>query len=253
MQRHRFFAAASNVEEGRITLDADESHHLTRVLRLSEGDDVFVLNGEGREWECEIIKAGKNSVELTIRRELLNTVESPLDLTLAQALIKGDKFDLVVQKSVEMGVTRIVPLITEHCEIRRAEEKIEHRLQRWRRIAMESVKQCGRRKLPEITDPLRFDKFCEVAGEHKLIFNEKGGRTLREISAQLNKANGQVNGQVNGLTLCVAPEGGWSEAEIEMAEANKFLFVHLGPRILRTETAAIAAVAISQHLFGDIP
>ena len=252
MQRHRFFAAASNIQDGRIRLDADESHHLTRVLRLSEGGHVFVLNGEGREWECEIIKAGKNSVELTIRRELLNPVESPLDLTLAQALIKGDKFDLVVQKSVEMGVTRIIPLITEHCEIRRAEEKIEHRLQRWRRIAMEAVKQCGRRKLPEITEPLRFDKFCEVAGEHNLIFNEKGGRTLREISAQLNGGNG-VNGQVNRLTLCVAPEGGWSEAEIEMAEANKFLFAHLGPRILRTETAAIAAVAISQHLFGDIP
>ncbi len=249
MQRHRFFAAASNVQEGRITLDADESHHLTRVLRLSEGDDVFVLNGEGREWECEIIKAGKNSVELTIRRELLNTVESPLDLTLAQALIKGDKFDLVVQKSVELGVTRIVPLITEHCEIRRAEEKIEHRLQRWRRIAMESVKQCGRRKIPEITEPLRFDKFCEVAGEHNLIFNEKGGRTLREISAQLNK----LDRQLDRLALCIAPEGGWSEAEIKMAEANKFLFAHLGPRILRTETAAIAAVAISQHLFGDIP
>jgi 16S rRNA (uracil1498-N3)-methyltransferase len=249
MQRHRFYALKSQISISAITLDGDESHHLSRALRLTKGDHVFVFDGEGNEWECEIVAVGKREANLNILRPLTEEVESPLRLTLAQALIKGDKFDWVVQKATELGVTRIVPLLTDHSEIRlnkpRAEDKAEGRLQRWRRVSLEAVKQSGRRRLVEITEPTTFPDFCQSnAAHHNLIFSERGGRPLREVAIELYR--------VNQLGLCVGSEGGWSEAELQTAAAHNFIPIHLGARILRTETAATAAVTLAQHLFGDL-
>ncbi|MGH9799843.1 MAG: RsmE family RNA methyltransferase, partial [Blastocatellia bacterium] len=144
----------------------------------------------------------------------------------------------------ELGVTRIVPLITDHSDIKRAEERTEQKLERWRRISLEALKQCGRRRLVEISEPVSFAGFCESAAAPSVIFSERGGRSLREVAASLN--------QPNQLNICIASEGGWSDAELQKAEKNNFIAVHLGQRILRTETAAIAAVALTQHLFGDL-
>lgn len=244
MQRHRFFAPASQISNSKITLLADEAHHLARVLRLGVGQKVFSFDGEGSEWECEIVQVGKRETELSILRRITDVVESPLDLTLAQALIKGDKFDFVVQKATELGITRIVPLTTDHSDVKRAEERAEQKLERWRRISLEALKQCGRRRLVEISEPISFTRFCEFGSSPCLIFSERGGKTLREVAADLN--------QPDRLILCVASEGGWSDAELQTAEAKNFIPVHLGQRILRTETAAIAAVTLAQHLFGDL-
>ncbi|MEP7338548.1 MAG: 16S rRNA (uracil(1498)-N(3))-methyltransferase [Acidobacteriota bacterium] len=246
MQRHRFHALKSQISDSQIVLEGDEAHHLSRVLRLDAGDHVFVFDGEGSEWECEIASVGKRETGLTILRQLTGEVESPLRLTLAQALIKGDKFDWVVQKATELGVTRIVPLITDHSDVKfgkaRAEERVENRLQRWRRISLEALKQSGRQRLVEIVEPISFTDFCEsnLTGNN-LIFSERGGRRLRDITAELTE-----------ISVCIASEGGWSERELQTAEANQFIAVHLGARILRTETAAIAAVTLAQHLFGDL-
>ena len=246
MQRHRFYALKNQISDSQITLDGDEAHHLARVLRLSEGDHVFVFDGEGSEWECEITSVGKRESGLAILRQLDNRVESPLNLTLAQALIKGDKFDWVVQKATELGVTRIVPLLTEHSDVKmgkaRAEERAENRLQRWRRISMEALKQSGRRHLVEIVEPIRFADFCESSATGtNLIFSERGGRRLHEMTNNLMP-----------VSLSIASEGGWSERELQAAEASNFIAVHLGARILRTETAAVAAVTLAQYLFGDL-
>jgi len=249
MQRHRFYATKSQISNSAITLDGDESHHLSRVLRLKQGDHVFVFDGEGNEWECEIAGVSKREADLNVLRQLTEEVDSPLKLTLAQALVKGDKFDWVVQKTTELGVTRIVPLLTDHSETKlnkpRAEDKAEGRLQRWRRISLEAVKQSGRRRLVEIAEPTPFPDFCQSnAAHHNLIFSERGGHPLREVAIELYR--------VNQLNLCVGSEGGWSEAELQSAAAHHFTPIHLGARILRTETAAIAAVALAQHLFGDL-
>lgn len=245
MQRHRFYASPVQFTASSVRLDADEAHHLVRVLRLKEGARVFVFDGGGAEWEAEIARVGKRDVELKLLAPLTDLVESPLRLTLAQALIKSDKFDWVVQKATELGVTRIAPLITEHGDIRRIDERAEQKLQRWQRIALEAVKQCGRRRLVEIVAPLSFADFCEGATvERNLIFSERGGRSLREVAAEWE--------QTNQLNLCVASEGGWSEGELQKAAASGFVPVHLGSRVLRTETAAITAVALAQHLFGDL-
>jgi 16S rRNA (uracil1498-N3)-methyltransferase len=182
---------------------------------------------------------------LNLLRRLDDVGESPLRLTLAQALIKGDKFDWVIQKTTELGVTRIVPLVTDHCDIKRSEERTGQRMQRWRRISLEALKQCGRRKLVEICEPAAFDDFCEAAArEACLIFSERGGESVAEVSAKF--------GDLNQLTICVASEGGWSESELRKAESCGFTPVSLGSRILRTETAAIAAVSLAQHIFGDM-
>ncbi|HKQ75481.1 MAG TPA: 16S rRNA (uracil(1498)-N(3))-methyltransferase [Blastocatellia bacterium] len=245
MQRHRFYASPSSFSESSVTLDAEESHHLTRVLRLGEGARVFIFDGEGAEYECEVARVAKREVELNLLRRLDDVVESPLQTTLAQALIKGDKFDWVIQKATELGVTRIVPLVTDHCDIKRAEERAEQRLQRRRRISLEALKQCGRRRLVEICEPAPFDDFCDSADHSvRLIFSECGGESLGEVSAKLQ--------DVKQLSLWVASEGGWSERELLKAESSGFTPVNLGSRILRTETAAIVAVTLAQHLFGDL-
>jgi 16S rRNA (uracil1498-N3)-methyltransferase len=243
MQRHRFYATPPQFDRSTITLDSDESHHLSRVLRLGVGARVFVFDGLGNEWECEVARVNRGAVELNLIRRLDDVVESPLNLTLAQALIKGDKFDWVVQKATELGVTRLVPLITDHSAP--AGDSAGRRLERWRRIAHEAVKQCGRRSLVKITDTINFEDFCQTeAGKNNLIFSERGGLNLSDVAAKL--------GCISELSLSVAPEGGWSDSEIQLGERSGFIPVHLGSRILRTETAAIAAVSLSQHLFGDM-
>ncbi len=242
MQRHRFYATPTQINGTQITLAAGEAHHLARVLRLALGARVYAFDGCGNEYLCEIAQLDKHAAVLSILEPLTDTVESPLQLTLAQALIKGDKFDWVVQKATELGVTRIVPLITEHSEIKRAEERAESKLQRWRRIALEAVKQCGRRRLVEIAEPLAWPQFCSAdASELKLIFSERGGQRLRALPSA-----------ATSVTLAVAAEGGWSEAELAAATQHGFVPVYLGARILRTETAAIAGVALIQQLFGDL-
>ncbi len=245
MQRHRFYASPSQISLPRITLSLDESHHLIRVLRLTAGARVFVFDGEGSEYECEVVAPDRRAAELAVIAQCDKEVESPLQITLAQALIKQDKFDWVVQKATELGVTRIVPLATEHSDVRLMEDRAPERLQRWRRISLEAVKQCGRRRLVEISAPLSFAKFAEAASDQmKLIFSERDGRSLREIAAQIQS--------LSTLSLAIAPEGGWSETELKLAADYDFIPIQLGLRVLRTETAAIAAVTLAQHLFGDL-
>lgn len=240
MQRHRFFAPPSSVFDSHIILDPEESHHLVRVLRLLPGATVFVFDGNGSEYECQVSRVHKNAVELNVIARLSNEIESPLQLTLGQSLIKGDKFDWVIQKATELGVTRIVPLITEHCEVRKGEGR-ELRLQRWRRIALEATKQCGRRKIVEIEQAQSFEQFCAAeTSSLKFLFTERGGNRLPDASHH------------HSLTLAIGPEGGWSEKEMLLSGVCGFQATFLGARTLRTETAAVAAVSLVQYLFGDL-
>ena len=249
MQRHRFYAAPEQFSDSRLQLDNDQSNHLWRVLRLREGARVFVFDGLGEEWECRVLSAGKDGAELEIIQPLTTVVESPLQITLAQALIKSDRFDWVVQKSTELGVARIIPLITIHSSILRAEERGKKQLERWQRISLEALKQCGRRKLVEIREPIYLATLCEniEAEAVNLLFSERGGRRLSEINEirESLPSNGRIN-------LMIAAEGGWSDQELQTAEAFHLIPVHLGARILRSETAAIVALGLVQSLFGDL-
>jgi len=235
----RFYAPAETFDERKITLSVEESKHLRDVLRLSEGAKVQVFDGAGKEFLCEIERIEKREAVLEIIKETAPTApESTLELTLAAALLKGEKFELVVQKSVELGVTRLVPLNT-----RRADTKLkdaEKRIERWRKIALEAAKQSGRAKLMPIDLPIDFEKFIAAADGTRILFAERGGASFSEIKL------------TEKITAVVGAEGGWEAAEVEAARASGFEIVTFGGRILRAETAAIAVAAILQNRFGDL-
>ena len=240
-----------------MRLAADEARHLRDVLRLQRGDEVYVFDGEGKEFQCEIENSGRDFAELRLIEEVAPArPESPLDLTLAVALLKGEKFDLVVQKATELGVTRILPVITERADVRlRDERDAAKRVTRWQRIALEAAKQSGRARVPEIALPIAFKSLAEArTGENAavfagdalwLIFSERDGHSLEEGIKQLPE-------RPRKIIALVGSEGGWTDDEIFSARDAKWKIVTLGGRTLRAETAAISIIALLQHLFGDL-
>jgi 16S rRNA (uracil1498-N3)-methyltransferase len=257
MTRRRFYAppSAFSVDEKSLTLSAEETRHARDVLRLQSGDEVFVFDGVGREFQCSVERIARTAAELSVIAEVEPArPESPLNLTLAIALLKGEKFDLVIQKTTELGVKRIVPLETERGDVRlRDGDSAQKRLTRWRRIALEAAKQTGRAYVPEIEAPLAFNLMLSSAGENKristkvtcLMFSERGGKSLSE-------ATNSFGLQRKEIVALVGPEGGWTDDEIELARESAWEIVTLGGRMLRAETAGIAVVALLQHRFGDL-
>ncbi len=233
----RFYVSPDNFNDLKIALSLEESKHLREVLRLRGGEEVHVFDGEGKEFLCIVAETGakKQSAILRILRETLPvSPESDLDLTLAVALLKGEKFDLVVQKAVELGVKKLVPILTKRADTKNS------RNERWEKIALEAAKQCGRATLLEIDDLIEFEDFIETADETKILFSERGGNGFSTIKADKK------------ITAVIGSEGGWEDSEIEAAQLNNFQIITLGGRILRAETAAVSIAAILQHRFGDL-
>jgi 16S rRNA (uracil1498-N3)-methyltransferase len=251
MTRRRFFAPANafNYESHTVTLNSDEARHLRDVLRLKPGDEVFVFDGAGKEFCCSIAKTSRDSAELEIRNEVTPArPESTLSLTLTVALLKGEKFDLVVQKATELGVMRVVPLITRYADIHlRDESDARKRVSRWQRIALESAKQSGRAIVPDVRLPVSLESFLKTPANNeslRLMFSERGGQSLSELV--------QSRSMAQTINVLVGSEGGWSDDEIEHARAAGFEIVTLAGRILRAETAAIVTTALLQHIYGDL-
>lgn len=246
MTLHRFYASPESIRGTDLVLDHEESHHLRRVLRLREGDRVVAFDGTGREYLCRVERAADDRVLLRILKEDQPPVESPLHIRLAQAVIKGEKFDWVVQKATELGVTEIVPLITDHCDpwVHRWERS--DKLFRWRRIALEACKQCGRTRVPPVSDPIPVAEFLTRRSGVTVMAVERGGRPLASLEEAFRYDRPR---EVN---ILIGPEGGWSSRERELAEEVGARQVTLGPRILRTETAGIVLTGIVQYLWGDL-
>ena len=235
----RFYAPKENFGKEKVVLSAEETRHLRDVLRLRAQSEVQVFDGEGREFLCAVSEISKKETFLQIIEEIAPSApESDLDLTLAVALLKGEKFDLVVQKSVELGVCRLVPLNTKRADVKPKEADKKH--ERWQKIALEACKQSGRARLMKIEPPVEFEKFIKRAEGTKILFAERGGAGFSTIKA------GQK------ITALVGSEGGWDTSEIESAAAEGFQIITLRGRILRAETAAIAVSAILQNNFGDL-
>lgn len=253
MARRRFYAPpeAFTRDGGVVTLAGDEARHLRDVLRLKRGDEVFVFDGEGREHRCVIEDYGREGARLSVAAEVEPArPESALLLTLAVALLKGEKFDLVVQKATELGVTRIVPVMTKLADVRlRDEHDAPKRTARWQRIALEAAKQSGRARVPPVAGPVSFASFIEDAPagetEARLMFSERGGDSMSETMKLLHA-------EPEAVTALVGSEGGWTDEEITQALDAGWRVVTLGGRIMRAETAAIAIAALLQHLFGDL-
>lgn len=227
-----------------VKIDGDEGHHLRRVLRLGIGDEVNLFDGIGHEYRAEIVAVTGSTAEVKLVEELVDQVESPLKLTLVQGLIKGDKFDLVIQKAVELGVSRLQPLVSRYTDLQLSESRAEKRLERWQRIALEATKQCGRRELTEILPPINFNQLIQQVSSPVIFFAERGGQPLKDLFSTIKVAD--------RLTVVVGCEGGWHENERQLAKDSGFYLTTLGRRILRAETAGITAVALLQHLCGDL-
>lgn len=240
----RFYAPPENFKDGIIVLDFGESKHLRDVLRLRIGDEVSVFDGEGNEFSCSIKDIGKKETSLRILERLSQSKESCLDLKLAVSLLKGEKFDLVIQKACELGASEFVPLQTKRADVKLKDAKdIEKRIERWQRIALEAAKQCGRSKLPKIQKPIAFENFIKDQ-KNSILFSERGGESFESYVRD--------SGKLTNISAIIGPEGGWEDTELLKAKESGVRILTLKGRVMRAETAAIAITAILQHRFGDL-
>lgn len=223
-----------------VELTAEEAHHVGRVLRLGPGDRLSLFDGAGREWEAVIQAAPSGRIVARLDRERTEPVESPLELRLYQGLCRAERMDWLVQKGTEIGIAAFHPFPTARSERARADGK---RLERWRRIAVEAAKQCGRRRLPEIAPQ---DDLPEAgSGEGAALLLDPGPGSLALGNLLVEPAPGPVR-------LAVGPEGGFADDEIERWCAAGWRRAEIGPRTLRAETAGLVAAALILHAWGDL-
>jgi 16S rRNA (uracil1498-N3)-methyltransferase len=239
----RFYAHPRQFHRKVVTLDPEETFHLARVLRLGVGAKVEVCDGEGGNYTARVATLESRGATLHILKKLTPWGESPLSLILGIGLAKGETLDEAIRQATEMGVSRIIPFISERSE-RLPAERAEKRRGRWQRLARESVKSCQRSLLPQIEPPQDFAVALAGPEELKLIFweEERGGR-LNSFLMQPRPRD---------VRVLIGPEGGFSAAEAEQAVAAGFHVASLGPRRLKVATAALAAIALMQYAWGDL-
>jgi 16S rRNA (uracil1498-N3)-methyltransferase len=239
----RFFCPQPLRPDSLAELSPAAAHHALRVLRLVAGDAVTLFNGEGGEFRGRIVEAGR-SVRVQLAEWLCVERESPLEITLAQALPSGDRMDWLVQKAVELGVARIQPLLAARSVVRLAGERADRRIAHWRSVAVSACEQCGRNRVPEIAPILDLRQWLGGLPQDneigRLLLSPEGGRRPRDLTG------------TRGFQLLVGPEGGLSGEEAAAARAAGFADLSLGPRILRAETAGPAALAALGALHGDL-
>lgn len=229
----------------------DEARHLQTVLRLRAGDEVSIFDGLGHEWRGTIAQSDKkNGVEIALHEPVKPAQpESPLHLTLGVALLKGEKFDWVIQKATELGATAIVSLATQYADVRlRNAADAAQKVTRWQRIALAAAKQSGRAVVPQVLNCHSLHDFLTNASPSaaRLMLAERGGTSWENSLQNVAKVS------VTQACIVVGPEGGWAETEIDAARTAGWRIVTLGGRILRAETAAMVAVTLLQHRLGDL-
>lgn len=247
----RLFLPPEILQSEKIIITGDQARYLSVVLRVSPGERITLFDGEGFRYECKIIQSHKKEVVAERLSKEPYSVESPVSIILGQGLPKADKMDLIVEKATELGVRSIIPLITEYSQVRHTEKA-----ERWRKIALSASQQSGRNRIPDILDPIGFLEYLtrisaplkETEGVPTLsgiIFSEeKEGINCKEILSGLRG--------IKNMVVLIGPEGGFSKKELSSAVRYGFTEVSLGPRILRTETAPIAALSIIQYEIGDM-
>ena len=231
-------------EHGECRLPAAAAHHVARVLRLQAGDEVILFDGRGCESRAAIASLDKSKVVLRVAESRLVDRESPLTVTLAQGVSSGDRMDYTIQKAVELGVAAVEPLISSRCVVRLSAQRAVSRVAHWQAVAVAACEQCGRNQVPVIAPVTSYgDWLARMAGREaalRLLLSPRAERGLRDFP----KPAGPV-------FLLAGPEGGFDGQEVEDALRAGLAPVRLGPRVLRTETAALAALAAMQALWGD--
>lgn len=253
MSLPRIFHPADLNSNTVIALDEKASHHLLRVLRLAEGSLLQIFNGNQQEYLAEISSVDNRTCRVLLKATVHTETESPLSLHLGQGISRGEKMDFTIQKAVEMGVHRITPLLTEFCNVQLPPERWQKKMEHWQGIIISACEQSGRTRIPHLDPPTAFYSWIVQADPPgitnaenttglRLIFAPAGTRSLRDALP---------SHPISSVIFAIGPEGGFSAQELERAKQHHFDNIKLGNRILRTETAAIAAAAVLQNQFGD--
>lgn len=241
MRIPRIFTSQTLNDHAEIALEEGPSRHLLKVLRLSEGAALILFNGEGKEYPAHIITAGKKIATLSLAQGQSVNRESPLHTHLYIALSRGERFELVLQKATELGVTEITPLFTERCEVKLKGERLQKKQQQWRQIIISACEQCQRNCLPTLHPTLNLSEALNKSSETlKLVLHHRAAKNIKEL-----------NEQVSSIALLIGPEGGLAEQEITQAQHCGFISSLIGPRVLRTETAPLVALSLLQAKWGD--
>lgn len=241
MRIPRIYQTQRLAENSRITLEEGAARHVARVLRLGPGASLRLFDGRGGEYAATIVESDKRDVTVAVGNYTEVEVESTLRLTLAQGISKGERMDFTIQKAVELGIQRIVPLQTERSVVNLKGERRGKKLEHWRGVIISACEQCGRNTLPELLPMQSLSAWLETPLQGTgLLLDQRADSTIYSLS------------RPDAVTLLIGPEGGLSEGERHEARAAGYTGLRLGPRVLRTETAALAALSALQSRWGDL-
>lgn len=247
MRIPRFYLQADLHDGQRLTLDKDQAHYALTVLRLKDGRPVDVFDGKGTQARATLHATSRRSADIHIEACSRPMVESPLNTVLLQGISKGDRMDYSIQKSVELGIQRIQPLFTEHCDVKLTDDKLAKKRQQWQDIAINACEQSGRNFVPEVTLPMTLSDWlaqqtASASPVQGLVLSPTASPSLSDLAKPDTH---------QPLNLLIGPEGGLSDDEVALACQHGFTAVRLGPRVLRTETASVVILSALQTLWGD--
>ena len=237
----RFHVDQIDKSKSHLEIAGEQSHYVTRVLRLQTGDRMILFDGSGSDWTAKIIDTKRNRLLLELEERATPDRESPINLTLIQSISRSQRMDLVMQKSTELGVTRIVPVFSTNTIVKIKEDKIEKKINHWRNILISASEQSGRTKIPDLISPIQLEIECLKRYKSDLsIFYDTTGKDSYDAN------------NPKDITAVIGPEGGFTEDEKQIAIDAGYMVMQSGPRLLRTETAPIMALSILQYLYGDL-
>ncbi|SEQ17469.1 16S rRNA (uracil1498-N3)-methyltransferase [Virgibacillus subterraneus] len=247
----RYFVPETNWGKDEVIINADDAHHINRVMRLQAGDKIICNHPDGIAAICEITSSGNDGVQLVIMEWLEESSELPIEVTIAQGLPKSDKFELVLQKGTELGATAFTPIQAERSIVVWDDKKAEKKFKRYSKIVKEASEQSHRTKIPQINDVTTIEKLIEESSNYdkKLFAYEEEAKTSEfqsfgTIISEMDSGN--------RVLVCIGPEGGFSEKEADQLKQHGFTSVRLGPRILRTETASLYVLASISYQFEEL-
>lgn len=243
MRKTRLYVEERLGQGESIRLEGDRAHYLSRVLRLEAGADFVVFNGQGGEFEARVERVERDAVWARVGAFTAVERESPLNITLVPGISRGERMDFTVQKAVELGVRTIAPVTTERSAVRLDGARRSRRLEHWRGIVLNACQQCGRTRIPLVEEITSLDQWLETASKSaasRLVLSPRGTLSADDVEVEKD------------VVLLIGPEGGFSQRELERVSQSGFRALSLGPRILRTETAAVAALTALQLKRGDL-
>ncbi len=242
MREPRIYVEMDLAGEDSLDLPATSAHHVSRVLRMRSGQRLWLFNGNGPAELAEIVAIDRRKVAVKLLQQQDDGCESSLEITLVQCISRAQHMDYTLQKAVELGVSRIVPIASEFSNVKISDDREATKLKHWQQVIVSATEQCGRNRLARIEPPMPMQQWFDMEdNETRLILHPGGSSGLGDISPLNNR-----------LSLLAGPEGGFSDDEVKLALAHDYLQVGLGPRILRTETAPVAALSLCQFLWGDL-